>query len=411
MAVQENLWLGANASKNSTVALIFLAALKATVGFYSGSSALIADAIHTSLDIFTSFAVWIGLKFSMKDAEEKFPYGYYKAENLVSLFVSIIVLFSGFELVRDAIVNITNPIEIELQGIALGTAIFSVVAMYTLSQYKIKIGRKIDSQALIADAMHSYTDVFSSAIVVVSIAGSILGYTWLDSIGVFLISLIIFKLGFGIAKDSALTLMDAWLDKDSIIRIRQNVDAIEGVKMVEDIRLRKSGLVVFGEIAVEIAGDTDLKRVEMLSEEIEKAVKKEVMNLEHLVINAKPAKSTLVKVAIPVMTNEGLHSGISRHFGKAPYYIIIDLEDKRIKSWVIKENPAADLDRKMGVKTADFLKSTGVNIVIVSDIGEGPFHILRDSFVKILQMPNTVENVEKIVEEMSELNMITSHTE
>lgn len=411
MAIQENLLLGANTSKNSTFTLVFLAALKGTVGFYSGSSALIADAIHTSLDIFTSFAVWVGLKFSMKHAEEKFPYGYYKAENLVSLFVSIIILFSGVELVRNALISITNPVEIELQGIALGTAIFSAIAMYALSQYKVRIGRQIDSQALIADAMHSYTDVFSSVVVVVSIAGSILGLPWFDSIGVLVISLLIFKLGIGIARDSALTLMDAWLDKDSITRIRQNVGGIQGVKMVEDIRLRKSGLVVFGEIAVEIAGDVNLKRVEMLSEEIEKTVKKEVTNLEHLVVNAKPGKTPVVKIAIPVVANKGLHSKISRHFGKAPYYIIISIEKNKIKSWNVSENPAAGLDRKMGVKTADFLKSMGANIVVVSEIGEGPFHILRDNFVKMLQMPEAVEDVEKIVGEISELSTITSPTE
>jgi len=95
MVVRENLVLGANASKNSTLTLVFLAALKGVVGFYSGSSVLIADAVHTSLDIFASFAVWAGLKLSLKDSAEKFPYGYYKADNLVSLFVSIIILFSG----------------------------------------------------------------------------------------------------------------------------------------------------------------------------------------------------------------------------------------------------------------------------------------------------------------------------
>ncbi len=411
MTVHEKLVLGAKASKNSTIALVFIAALKGIVGFYSGSSALVADAIHTSLDIFTSFAVWVGLKFSMKDAEERFPYGYYKAENMVSLFVSIIILFSGLILVRDALKNITNPIEIELQGIALGTAIFSVLAMYALSQYKIKIGRKINSQALIADAMHSYTDAFTSIIVVVSIAGSMFGFPWFDSVGVLIISLIIFKLGISIARESALTLMDSWQDKEALIRIRQNVDNIQGVKVVEDIRLRKSGLVVFGEIVVETEGDTNLKRVEMLSEEIEKTVKKEVTNLEHLVINAKPTKSTLMKIAIPVLADEGLQSRISPHFGKAPYYIIVDVESNIIKKWNVRENPAASFDKKVGVKTADFLKSMDVNTVVVRDIGEGPFLILRDSFIKMLQMPETVEYVENIVGMITELNVITSPTE
>ncbi|AKB22037.1 cation diffusion facilitator family transporter [Methanosarcina sp. WH1] len=403
--------LGAKASKNATFTLFFLSILKGIVGFYSGSAALIADAIHTSLDIFTSLAVWIGLKLSLKGSEEKFPYGYYKADNLVSLFVSIIILFSGFELVREALLNITNPVEVKMQGIALGTAVFSVVVMYALSQYKFKVGKQIDSQALIADALHSYTDVFSSLIVAITIIGSVLGVLWLDSVGVLVISLMIFKLGIGIAKDSIMTLMDAWLDKDSIRRIRQNVGSIQGVKTVGEIRLRKSGLVVFGEIEIEIEGDANLKRVEMLSEEIEKIVENEVKNLEHLVVNAKPGKMSVMKIAVPIQMQEGLHSKISRHFGKAPYFIFIELEDSKIKSWDISENPASDLEKKRGLKTTEFLKNRGINVLIVGEIGESPFHNLHDSFVKMLQMPEAVEDVEKVVEKISELSTLTEPTE
>ncbi|MCG7850820.1 MAG: cation diffusion facilitator family transporter, partial [ANME-2 cluster archaeon] len=213
MTICENLRIGINTSKNSTIALVFLAALKGSVGLYSGSTVLIADAVHTSLDIFTSLAVWVGLRLSLKDSGEKFPYGYYKAENLIALFVSVLILVSGVELLRQALASIDNPVEIGIQGIALGTAVFSVFVIYAISVYKGKIGKQIDSQALIADAMHSYTDVFSSLVVVIAIAGSMLGMPWLDSIGVLVISLMIFRLGIGIARDSILILMDAWLDK------------------------------------------------------------------------------------------------------------------------------------------------------------------------------------------------------
>ena len=410
MTIENNLNRGVNASKNSTLALVFLAALKGIVGIYSGSASLIADAVHTSLDIFTSFAVWVGFKLSLKEGGEEFPYGYYKAENLVALFVSVIILVSGVELVREALVSIKDPAEIGVQGIALGTAVFSVFAIYAIYRYKARIGRQIDSQALIADAMHSYTDVFSSFVVVVAIAGSMLGMPWLDSIGVLVISLMIFRLGIGIAKDSALVLMDAWLDKGSITRIRQAVGDIQGVNMVEDIRLRKSGLVVFGEVVVETEGDADLKRVEMLSEEIKRTVKKEVKNLEHIVVNARPGKMAVVRVAVPVAAQDGLHSKPSQHFGKAPFFIIIDLEDNNIKGWDVIENPAADLERKMGVKAAEFLVSRDVNVLIVHEIGAGPFYMLHDNFVKMLQMPDTAGNVEEVVDKVLDLNIVTSPT-
>ena len=411
MAVKEKLRLGVNASKNSTIALVFLAAIKGIVGFYSGSSSLLADAIHTSMDIFTSLAVWIGLKLSLKSSGEQFHYGYYKAENLVALFVSVLILLSGVELVRGALKSIKDPVEMEHQGLALGAAVFSVITIYALSQYKFKIGRQIGSQALIADATHSYTDVFSSIIVVVAITGSMFGIHWLDGVGVLVISLIIFKLGITTAKESALTLMDAWLDNDSLERIRRSVNHIPGVNKVDEIRLRRSGLVVFGEMQVESAGEYDLQIVEMLSVEIEEAVKSEIPNLEHISVDVKPGKISVLKVAIPVMMPEGLRSKLSRHIGKAPYYIFIELKDNKIMSWDIGENPAADLDRKRGVKTAEYLEGQGVNIVIVKDIGEGPFHKFHDSFIKLLEMPDDVEDVETLIGKIPELRVITTPTE
>ncbi|WP_445475610.1 cation diffusion facilitator family transporter [Methanococcoides methylutens] len=411
VAVKEKLQLGAKASRNSTIALLFLAATKGTVGFYSGSSSLIADAIHTSMDIFTSLAVWIGLRLSLKSSGEQFHYGYYKAENLAALFVSVLILLSGVELVRGALENIKDPVKLEYQELALGAAVFSVITIYALSQYKFKIGKQIDSQALIADATHSYTDVFSSMVVVVAIIGSMLGMPWLDSAGVLVISLIIFKLGITTAKESALTLMDAWLDRDSIELIRYSVEHIPGVNKVDAIRLRRSGLVVFGEVQVESAGECDLKRVEMLSVEIEDTVKDHITNLEHISVDVKPGKISMLRIAIPVVGPDGLQSKLSLHIGKTPYYIFVDMEENKIKGWNIAKNPAADLDRKRGVKTAEYLEEQGVNVVIVKDIGEGPFHKFHDSFIRILGMPDDVEDVETLIGMIPELSVISSPTE
>ncbi|HOW15103.1 NifB/NifX family molybdenum-iron cluster-binding protein [Methanosarcina sp.] len=140
-------------------------------------------------------------------------------------------------------------------------------------------------------------------------------------------------------------------------------------------------------------------------------MKNEVKNLEHLVINVKPEKVSVTKIAFPVLMPEGLHSKVSRHFSKAPYFIFIELEEDKIKSWDVSENPAAGLEKKKGLRAAEFLKSQGVNVLVVDEIGEAPFHTLRDSFVKLLQMPEEEEDVEKVVEKVSELNTLTAPTE
>lgn len=411
MIVQDNLKLGIKASRNAALALAFLAFLKGAVGIHSGSTALLADAIHTSLDIFASLAVWIGLKISLKSSGERFPYGYYKAENIVALFVSLLILLSGVELLKEGFAGVKPPPDIEFQVLALATAVFSVLAIYALFIYKRNVGTRINSQALIADAMHSYTDVFSSMIVVVAVLGSMLGIPELDSLGVIVISLLIFKMGIESARDAMLTLMDAWLDEEASERIKKNILNIPGLIELEDLKLRKSGLVVFGEATVEVEGETNLKRVELLSEEIKMAVKKEVENLEHIVVNVKPVQRKNFRLALPVFDSDGFQAKLSEHLGKAPYFFFVDLEEGRIGNWEVLENLFSNSETKRGMKVVDLIIREKANVLVVKTVGEGPYHMLRDNFIKVLRIPDGVNTVREVLDRLQDLEEITAPME
>jgi cation diffusion facilitator family transporter len=408
MIAQENLKLGVKASRNATLALAFLAFLKGAVGIHSGSTVLLADAVHTGLDIFASLAVWVGLKISLKDSGEHFPYGYYKAENIVALFVSVLILLSGVELLKEGFAGVKPPQEIEFQVFTLATAVFSVIVIYALFIYKRNIGARINSQSLIADAMHSYVDVFSSMIVFVAVLGSMFGISELDSLGVIVISLLIFKMGIESARDAVLTLMDAWLDEEVIERIKRNISNIPGLIKLEDLKLRKSGLVVFGEATVEVEGETDLKRVELLSEDIKKAVKKEVENLEHIVVNVRPAHRNNLRLALPVLDRGGLQAELSEHIGKAPYFLFVELEEGRVGDWQILENLFSNSEKKRGVKAVDLIVREKANALAVRTVAEGPYYMLRENFVKILRIPDGAYTVRDVLDRFQELEEITA---
>lgn len=411
MNSQDNLKLGVKASRNSTLALALLAFLKGAVGIYSGSMVLLADAVHTGLDIFASLAVLIGLKISLKSSGKHFPYGYYKAENIVALFVSLLILFSGFELLKEGFTGVSTASKLEFQGLALATAVFSVLVIYGLSVYKRNVGTKINSQALITDARHSYTDVFSSMVVVVAVLGSILGFSELNNLGVILISLLIFKMGIESARDAVFTLMDAWLDEEKSERIKKNIYNIPGLIELEDLKLRKSGLVVFGEATVEIEGETDLKRVELLSEDIKTAVKKEVENLEHIVVNLKPVRRKNLKLALPVLDRNGFQAELSEHIGKSPYFLFVELEEGRVGDWQILENLFSNSEKKRGVKAVDLVIREKANAIAVKTVAKVPFYMLRDNFIKILRIPEGAATVRDVLDRFQDLEEITAPME
>ena len=99
------------------------------------------------------------------------------------------------------------------------------------------------------------------------------------------------------------------------------------------------------------------------------------------------------------------------HLGEIPYYIFIELENGTILNWNVDENPATDLNRKKIVRIAEFPESRSIGLVPVRDIGDGPFHKRHDSFVKLLNMPDDVDDVGTLIGMVPELSVRTLSTE
>jgi len=155
-----NLRKGEKAAIYSSLTNLLLAILKGIIGILSGSIALIADSVHSFSDIVASLAVFIGLRLSQRKPDEMFPYGYYKIESFVSLIVSAIIIVTGIEIALESFNVFINPTTIEMPLISLSVAAFSAVISFLLARYKEKVGRDIDSQALINEGKHSFIDIF-----------------------------------------------------------------------------------------------------------------------------------------------------------------------------------------------------------------------------------------------------------
>jgi predicted Fe-Mo cluster-binding NifX family protein len=164
--------------------------------------------------------------------------------------------------------------------------------------------------------------------------------------------------------------------------------------------------VVFGEVTVEVEGETNLKRVEFLSGEIKNAVKKEVKSLEHIIVNAKPVHRKNIKLAIPVLDREGLQAKVSEHLGTAPYFLFVEIEEGRARNWEILKNPSSNFEKKRGVKAVELIIQEKVDVLVVRSIREGPFHMLRDNFIKILRSPDEVRTVGNTLEKIGDLDEI-----
>jgi len=116
---------------------------------------------------------------------------------------------------------------------------------------------------------------------------------------------------------------------------------------------------------------------------VEDAVRAGVPKLESLVVHIEPVEREKHRLALPVNGDGGLDSLVSAHFGSAPFFMFVDVGVDGIERWFTKDNPAAGLEKKRGVVVTEMLVGEDVTVVLSDELGEGPFHILRDSYVGV----------------------------
>ncbi len=376
---------GEKAAKYSAIANLSLAIIKGIVGIFAGSIALLADSVHSFSDIFSSLAVYIGLKLSRRKPDEKFPYGYYKFETLASMVISVIIILSGFEIIIESINGILTPKPINIPLFAISVSILSVIISFFLAKYKDKVGTEIGSRALINDSQHSFVDVFSSLIVFAGILGAYIGYPIFQGVAGLLVALFIIYIGLKFGKEAILVLLDANLDPKKIEKIKSIATNFEGVQGVHDIKVRRSGPYIFAELHLETKKRLSIQKADEISKNFEKRIIDEINDLDSITIKIEPGKTIIMRVAVPVDKDEGLKSNISKHFGKAPCFLIVDLDNGAIKNFQLKLNPAVNYEQKRGLKTVEFLRNEDVDVLLFKgEVKEGPSYALSDELIEVI---------------------------
>ena len=381
---------GERAAAISAIILFVLSVTKGVVALVSGSVSLLADSIHTFADIFSSIAVWVGLKLIQKKPTERFPYGYFKAESFALLIVSLTIIASGALILKEAVDKLFEPNVVIFPTLALIVAAISGVVSYLLGRYKRNAGRSAGSQSLVSEGQHSIVDVYTSLMVFIGVSLSSIGYPVAEALAGLAIGVYVIKIGLGFAKDAILVLMDACLSPERLKEIREMAIGTRGVNEVHDIRMRKSGPVSFGEMHLEMDESLPLEEAHIISDEIEEKIMKRFHDVELMTIHMGVSHKMRIKIAIPVFENKGLDSVASTHFGSVPFFFFVEVEKGQIISFYVKTNEAAKLDRKKGIAAAQFLVNEKVDVLLAGGLGESPFHLLRDNFVQIYHLPSQI---------------------
>lgn len=358
---------------------------KVIIGLLSGSLVLISDAIHSASDILSIFASWVGLKIAQRKANQRFPYGYYKAENLGTLVISFLIVYGFWEMFTQGCERLFSFSSIKIPLLALAISFLDALVLFFFGNYEIKVGKEVGAQSLIAMGKENRTHLFSSMAVFAGIMAAYYQFPYLEGIITIIISLLILRVSLSTAKDSVFALMDVSPSSDIEEKVIRAIEKTSGVEDFSGLRLRKSGPFIFGETRVGIRRFVDVARAHEIADMVEEEIKNKVPQVDSFTIHVEPFKSDFRHLVIPVKSKKGLNSLLSDYFGRAPYFLFVNLKNQKIKGFYFLKNPYQSRRVRAGLAVSKLIAKQKSEILITKEIGEISLHALRDNLIDVYQ--------------------------
>ncbi|RMG85086.1 MAG: cation transporter [Bacteroidetes bacterium] len=279
-----------NAARFSIIANLALAIVKGIAGFFGNSFALIADAIESTTDVFSSMLVWWGIRLSAKPADDNHPYGHGKIEPLITFVVVGFLLVSATIIVVESIHNIRTPhaAPAPFTLIVLGVIMVSKEIFYRFVHQK---GVETESSSLRADAWHHRSDALTSLMAFIGISIALLmgeGYESADDwAAIFAAGFIAFN-AYLIFRPALGEIMDEHLHDDLEAQIRRIAQKIEGVEGTEKCHIRKSGMVYHIDLHLIVNGDLSVREGHEIAHRLKDAIREALPNVADVLIHVEP---------------------------------------------------------------------------------------------------------------------------
>ncbi len=232
---------------------LVLTILKVIFGIVGQSHALIADGVHSLADLSTDLMVWFAAKYSNQPADKEHPYGHARIETAFTVGLGVVLIITAIGIVIDSAQRLLNP-ETLLQPtpIVLLIAAISIFANEGLYQYTMRFARAYKSNLLTANAWHHRSDAISSIVVLVGVAGSLLGVPYLDAFAALGVAFMIGKIGWDQAWSSIRELVDTGMEPKAAASIERIIENIEGVQGVHMLRSRRMGGSYLIDVHIEV---------------------------------------------------------------------------------------------------------------------------------------------------------------
>jgi len=261
---------------------------KLIVGYLTGALSLIADGFDSVFDSASNVVGLVGIHIASQPADEEHPYGHRKFETFTAVGISLLLFLTCWELIKSAWERLTAPQAIapEVNAWSFGALLVSIAVHIVVVIYESGAGRRLRSEFLVADAMHTLADIFVSLSVIVGLVVVRLGAPVVDPILALIIALLIAKIGFDIVKSSSRILLDrVALDVHKVERI---VLGVNGVRACHRIRSRGKEDDVYLDLHVQVDPQIPTERAHEIAHQVQRRLQEELDGVRDVIVHIEP---------------------------------------------------------------------------------------------------------------------------
>jgi cation diffusion facilitator family transporter len=282
---------GLRAVQLSTLGMFLVAAIQFAIAGIGGSAGLFADALHNLGDVFTTVALWIAFVLSSRAANQRYTYGYYRSEDLAGIFIVLVIIASAVAGAVESIQKLTSgniPTQIYL---SMAATLVGVIGNEAMAQYKISVGKRINSVPLVADGQHSRIDGLTSLAALAGLIFVRFGLPIADPIAGIVITLVIVTVVYSTSRSVLQRLLDA-VDARVVPSIMKTASTVPGVENVTDVRARWVGHTMHIVMNIEVDANLTLAKAHAIAEEVRHRLFHSIEGVSEVVIHTDPSSES-----------------------------------------------------------------------------------------------------------------------
>ena len=276
------------AASFSIAANLVLTAAKLYVGIVTGSLGIIAEFLHSALDLVASVFAFLGIKKASEPPDPTHPYGHEKFENLSALLQTGLIAVSALWVGYEAYNRLAKPVPIESTELGLAVMVAALAIDFFISRFLHRVSEKEGSVALEADAYHFTSDLWSTGAVIIGLVSANLGFLAGDSLAAIAVALLMLRLSITLGQKALFVLLDKGASADEVERIAAVISKVPKIRGYHKMRARHMGSRLVVDLHIQLDEELSLKEAHKISHALKGRITAEVPSVKDVTIHIEP---------------------------------------------------------------------------------------------------------------------------